>query len=141
MVVMETRLSMTTAAVLLALLQISFSCVLCLSAAGAGSAGLGVCSQILDGLLHEGLSREEALKKFAVFSAHGVIGANNGKNGNPHYTQSGSPEMLQWANQSFADGDKLLDVIRKFKPTVLLGLSTKGGLFDEEVIKTMHKYW
>lgn len=42
--------------------------------AGAGSAGLGVCSQVLDGLMHEGLSREEALKKFAVFSEKGVLG-------------------------------------------------------------------
>ena len=41
---------------------------------GAGSAGLGVCSQILDGLMMEGLSKEDALKKFAVFSANGVIG-------------------------------------------------------------------
>lgn len=42
--------------------------------AGAGSAGLGVCSQIVDGLMMEGLSREEALQKFVVFSEKGVLG-------------------------------------------------------------------
>lgn len=108
---------------------------------GAGSAGLGVCSQIRDGLMMEGLSQEEALKKFAVFSHLGVLGANDGKHGSPHHTQGASKGMLQWANSDFSDGEKLLDVIKKFKPTVLLGLSTKGGLFDEQVIKTMHQYW
>lgn len=76
--------------------------------------------------------------------------------------------MLRWANNDFSDGEKLLEVtdctplctvlyyssanpflfylhseqvIRQFKPTVLLGLSTKGGLFNEEVIRTMHQYW
>lgn len=42
--------------------------------AGAGSAGLGVCAQILDGLRNEGLSTEEARKKFVVFSHKGVLG-------------------------------------------------------------------
>ncbi len=41
---------------------------------GAGSAGLGVCAQILDGLRYEGLSTEEARKKFVVFSHKGVLG-------------------------------------------------------------------
>ena len=31
---------------------------------GAGSAGLGVCGQIVDGMVEEGLTREEALKSF-----------------------------------------------------------------------------
>lgn len=34
----------------------------------------------------------------------------------------------------------LLETIKRVKPTVLLGLSGKGGLFNEEVIKEMHKY-
>jgi len=31
-------------------------------------------------------------------------------------------------------------VVEKVKPTVLIGLSAVGGLFNEKVIKTMHKY-
>jgi malic enzyme len=70
-----------------------------------------------------------------------LTGKADGKHGSPHHTQGASAEMLQWANSDFSDGEKLLEVIRQFKPTVLLGLSTKGGLFNEEVIKTMHQYW
>lgn len=54
-----------------ALLTVFRSFLLC---AGAGSAGLGVCAQILDGLRNEGLSTEEARKKFVVFSHKGVLG-------------------------------------------------------------------
>jgi malic enzyme len=42
--------------------------------AGAGSAGLGVCSQIVDGLMMEGLTKEEALKRFVVVTHKGVLG-------------------------------------------------------------------
>ena len=53
-----------------------FACIFLsyMHCAGAGSAGLGVCSQIVDGLMMEGLSREEALQKFVVFSEKGVLG-------------------------------------------------------------------
>eukprot|EP00598_Pedospumella_elongata_P000519 CAMPEP_0184978344 /NCGR_PEP_ID=MMETSP1098-20130426/8864_1 /TAXON_ID=89044 /ORGANISM="Spumella elongata, Strain CCAP 955/1" /LENGTH=587 /DNA_ID=CAMNT_0027501465 /DNA_START=49 /DNA_END=1812 /DNA_ORIENTATION=+ len=107
---------------------------------GAGSAGLGVCAQILDGLRNEGLSTEEARKKFVVFSHKGVLGKKDGVHGSPHHSSETSPEMLEWVNDDFSDGDKLLDVIHKFKPTVLLGLSTQGGLFNEEVVKAMHQH-
>lgn len=42
--------------------------------AGAGSAGLGVCSQIFEGLIIAGMSPEEARKKFVIFSHLGAIG-------------------------------------------------------------------
>ncbi len=38
--------------------------------------------------------------------------------GSPHHSSETSPEMLEWVNEDFSDGDKLLDVIHKFKPTV-----------------------
>jgi hypothetical protein len=41
---------------------------------GAGSAGLGVCAQILDGLRNEGLTEEQARSRFVVFSHKGVLG-------------------------------------------------------------------
>ena len=42
------------------LTQMSFLC------AGAGSAGLGVCAQIVDGMVEAGLTRDEARKRFVV---------------------------------------------------------------------------
>lgn len=70
-----------------------------------------------------------------------VTGKADGKFGSPHHAAGVSADMLQWCNPAFSDGDKLVDVIHQFKPTVLLGLSTKGGLFNEQVIKAMHSHW
>lgn len=40
-------------------------------------------------------------------------------------------------NNAVDDGSSLLDVMKEFKPHVLLGLSTAPGIFNEELIKTM----
>ena len=45
-------------------------------------------------------------------------GKKDGVHGSPHHSSETSPEMLEWVNDDFSDGDKLLDVIHKFKPTV-----------------------
>lgn len=45
--------------------------------------------------------------------------------------------MRLWVNPSVSDGDSMLAVIKTFKPTVLLGLTTQGGLFTKELIQTM----
>lgn len=45
-------------------------------------------------------------------------GKKDGVHGSPHHSSETSPEMLEWINDDFSDGDKLLDVIHKFKPTV-----------------------
>ena len=41
---------------------------------GAGSAGVGVCTQIFDGMVEAGLSRSEARSRFALCTNKGVIG-------------------------------------------------------------------
>ena len=50
----------------LRLRDMSFLC------AGAGSAGLGVCLQLVDGMVEDGLSREEAMKRFVICADPGV---------------------------------------------------------------------
>jgi len=108
--------------------------------AGAGSAGLGVCNQILDGMMREGLTKEEALKQFVVLSHKGVIGNDDQKCGSPHYTTGMSDEMADWANPTVSDGDSMVNVMEQFKPDVLLGLTAQGGIFTEELIRTMAKH-
>jgi malate dehydrogenase (oxaloacetate-decarboxylating) len=49
--------------------------------------------------------------------------------------------MLAWCNDEYSDGMSLLEAVQQFKPTVLLGLTTQGGLFTEEIVKTMHSNW
>ena len=132
--------------------------VLC---AGAGSAGIGVCKQLLDGMVEagndllvvfvvskqwsyvfvffcSGLSRKQAQSQFALSTVHGVIGQPSGENGNPNYKDGNiNPMHIPWINSDIPDGTKLLDAIKRFKPNVLLGLSTAGGIFNEEIVRAM----
>lgn len=103
--------------------------------AGAGSAGLGVCSQLVDGMVGLGLTREEAMKRFVLCTVDGAIGKKDGKLGNPH--QDATAEQKSWANPAVSDGTSLLNTVKSFKPHVLLGLSTQANIFTEEMIKDM----
>ncbi|KAJ1448168.1 hypothetical protein M885DRAFT_623684 [Pelagophyceae sp. CCMP2097] len=106
---------------------------------GAGSAGLGVAAALRDTMVAASggkLTCEEATRKFWIIDEQGLLS----KDGM-------SPEA--WANltpdqQAFAfafegpglkRGTSLLNIIKTAKPTILLGLTTVGGLFNEEIVK------
>ena len=59
------------------LADLSFLC------AGAGSAGLGVCEQIVDGMVEAGLTKEEARARFVVCTSVGALGKADGTHGEP----------------------------------------------------------
>ncbi len=108
--------------------------VLC---AGAGSAGTGVCNQILDGMVEAGLSRHEAQSAFAVLTNHGALGNADGANGDPNHTEGITELQEPWVNTKISDGTSLLEAIKIHKPNVLLGLSTAKGIFNQEVLQEM----
>jgi malate dehydrogenase (oxaloacetate-decarboxylating)(NADP+) len=108
---------------------------------GMGSAGLGVCSQILEGLIAAGLTREEARSRFVLVSIDGAFGRNDNHHNtpHPHYTgKSRVPDDFQhWCNPAIVDGTNLVETIRQFQPNILLGLSATGGIFTPEILQLM----
>lgn len=106
--------------------------------AGAGSAGLGVCNQIVEGMMEEGMSRNDATKRFVLFSSKGAIGAADGKYGNPNHA-SGLHEDngLHWINDKVSDGSSMLEVAKSFGANVLLGLSAQPNIFTEEIVRAV----
>ncbi|KAJ8607738.1 hypothetical protein CTAYLR_008595 [Chrysophaeum taylorii] len=112
--------------------------VLC---AGAGSAGLGVCAQIVDGMVEAGMSREDAMARFVVCTSQGALGKPDGSHGDPNATRGLSDDRKPWVNPLVSDGASMLEAITAFRPTCLLGLAAQpGGLFTEEMIKAMTTY-
>ena len=112
--------------------EMSFLC------AGAGSAGLGVCQQIVDGMVEAGLPREEAMARFVVCSSVGAIGKPDGSHGDPHHKRGLSSDRAPWVHPTIADGTSMLDVVKTFQPTCLLGLAAQpAGLFSEELVRAM----
>jgi len=105
--------------------------------AGAGSAGLGVCDQLVEGMMEAGCTREEAMARFVVCTSKGTLGAKDGKNKDPNHVRGLTDLTRPWVNTLVSDGTSIADAVLSFKPTVLLGLSTIKGIFDEKVIRNM----
>ena len=97
---------------------------------GAGSAGMGVVHSIQLYLQRYGLSEEEAALKFCVLDKSGLI-TQSRPNLSPGVKKIARPETE-------LDGSSILDVIKHFKPTCLIGLSGTGGIFTPDIISQMN---
>jgi malate dehydrogenase (decarboxylating) len=100
---------------------------------GAGSAGLGVIKTALQAVTRMG--GPNADNHFFLLDKDGLI-TNERKTLDPAAAPfAKSPGQVQ--SLGLREGATLLEVIKKVKPHVLLGLSGVGGIFNEEVLKAM----
>ncbi|KAF9492252.1 hypothetical protein BDN71DRAFT_1451813 [Pleurotus eryngii] len=109
---------------------------------GAGSAGLGIAHQLRDAIVStDNLSPSEAAKRFYLIDKHGLIKESLGSSliRDSLYENGFVRPDEEWEGaKTNARGEVgLLEVVRRIKPTVLIGCSTHAGAFTEEVIKTM----
>ena len=106
---------------------------------GAGSAGCGIAEQIITAMQLEGLSDSEARRRVYLLNSKGLLtdqqpNLYDFQQRLAHDTQA----LAQW---SFAgQWPTLLEVVDNAKPTVLIGVSGKAGLFTEEVVKTLYRH-
>lgn len=107
---------------------------------GGGSAGLGISRLIVEAMKMEGVSESEARRCFFIVDMHGLIHSG---------TVSIDPEQKPFARTSSEISEwkvsdpkhiSLLEVIQNAHPTVLIGVSTSQGAFNEQIVKTMAKY-
>ncbi|THH18625.1 hypothetical protein EW146_g2396 [Bondarzewia mesenterica] len=109
---------------------------------GAGSAGLGIAYQLRDALvLRDSVSREEANKVFYLIDRFGLIKDSLGPDKiRPSLREFVRPDA-EWDGVSTNEKGEvgLLEVVKKVKPTILIGCSTHAGGFTEEVVKEMAK--
>jgi malate dehydrogenase (oxaloacetate-decarboxylating)(NADP+) len=98
---------------------------------GAGSAGVGVAKQLTEFFIKEGLSEEEAKKRFWLVDSQGMVTLDR-------------PGKLAEHKIYFARDDNdgqqfktLSEVVEYVKPTILLGLSTIGGAFTPAILERM----
>lgn len=96
---------------------------------GAGSAGLGIAKLFCAELQSQGLSVEEARKHVALFDINGLV---------EHSRTDLSETQKLYARPAGACKD-FLKAIEQFKPTVLVGVSTKARAFTREVIELMSR--
>jgi malate dehydrogenase (oxaloacetate-decarboxylating) len=95
---------------------------------GAGTAGIGIADQLCDAMIREGLSQQDAISRFWCVDRNGLISTD--------MIDQLSDYQLPYARPN-GDGLSLADVVRRVKPTILIGTSTSPGSFSEEVVREM----
>lgn len=104
---------------------------------GGGSAGLGISQLIVEAMQLEGMSVEEARSCFYIVDLNGLLHTKSpGIDSEQLSFARSDGEIAEW---KVADPKKisLLDVVESAHPTVLIGVSTSQGAFDEKVVKAM----
>ena len=105
--------------------------------AGAGSAGCGISNLMVQAMMAEGLSKEEAYARFYLIDAKGLLLDNMAGLLSFQQPFAHSPkELSSWSCEQ-AGSISLKDVIKNVKPTVLVGVSSQAGLFSEEIVRLM----
>ncbi|MFI6658750.1 NAD-dependent malic enzyme [Streptomyces sp. NPDC050523] len=105
---------------------------------GAGTAGMGIADQLRDAMAAEGLSREEATARIWAVDRHGLItGDQEGLRDFQLPYARAAEEVAGWQRDEKAGGISLDEVVRRVRPTVLIGTSGRGGAFTETLVREM----
>ena len=104
---------------------------------GAGSAALGVTDYICAAMVAEGLSDEDARRRFWIVNRGGLLHAGR-TDLTPEQRRYAQPqERVAGWRQAEPGNATLGDVIANIQATVLIGLSTLGGAFTESMVREM----
>jgi malate dehydrogenase (oxaloacetate-decarboxylating) len=104
---------------------------------GAGSAGIGVADTLRAAMVADGMDDAEARMRFYLVNRKGLLHTER-----PEL----KPEQRVYAHpwNSISDWGKgsakfvgLADVVREVHPTILIGLSTVAGAFDQKLVALM----
>ncbi|MGC2221182.1 MAG: NAD-dependent malic enzyme [Methylocella sp.] len=96
---------------------------------GAGSAGIGIANLIVSAMQIKGLSQDAARGRISMFDVDGLL----------EPSRAGLSEAQRVYAHSAAPSKDLVKTIETLKPTVLIGVSTKGGAFNQRVVETMSR--
>src|SRR5579864_6535368 len=106
---------------------------------GAGTAGIGIADQICDAMVREGLSKEDAARRFWCVDRQGLLTAGMADRLHDYQVTYARPtsEGKGWKHDWNGNGVSLAEVVRRVTPTMLIGTSTAPGSFTEAIIKEM----
>jgi malate dehydrogenase (oxaloacetate-decarboxylating)(NADP+) len=96
---------------------------------GAGSAGIGISNMIASAMQMQGLSQDAARSRISLFDIHGLI--------EPSRSDLSASQKV-YAHKAAPSKD-LAKTIETLKPTILIGVSTKGGAFNQQVVEAMSR--
>lgn len=105
---------------------------------GAGAGGVGVAKAIQDGMVREGLSRDQARRQMYVLDGQGLVVEGRVRGEYKGQVAQFSDTFADWDIQG--EVPSLMEVVENARPTVLLGLSGVAGLFSQPIVESMAKH-
>jgi malate dehydrogenase (oxaloacetate-decarboxylating) len=104
---------------------------------GAGTAGMGIADMVRDAMVREGLSVEEATRRFWALDRKGLLTDDRTASMRDFQVPYAQPagEVSGWAGPDGAI--RLAQVVEHARPTILIGTSTQPGAFTEQIVRTM----
>jgi malate dehydrogenase (oxaloacetate-decarboxylating)(NADP+) len=96
---------------------------------GAGSAGIGIANLIVSAMQMKGLSQDEARSQISLFDIDGLL----------EPSRAGLSDAQKPYAHKAAPSKDLVKTIEALKPTILIGVSTKGGAFTQRVVEAMSR--
>ena len=105
---------------------------------GAGSAGCGICEQLISAFVLEGRSQLDARNAFYMIDRNGLL-HDKMTDLLPFQKKlvRRHDEIARWNTKNEYS---LLDVVENAKPNILIGVSGQSNQFTEEIVRGMHKY-
>ena len=100
---------------------------------GGGTAGAGIASRVHREMVNEGLSEEEAYKRFFMVDKQGLLFDDM-----DDLTNEQKPFAKK--RSDFANPEKMinhLEVVKTVKATILVGTSTNPNAFTKEIVEAM----
>jgi malate dehydrogenase (oxaloacetate-decarboxylating)(NADP+) len=94
---------------------------------GAGAAAFGIADLLIQKFQKDGLSKEEALSHIWMFDINGLLVSSR---------TDLADYQVQFAHEGESTND-LAKAILQVKPTAIIGVSTVGGAFNQQVIENM----
>ncbi|MEV7014143.1 NAD-dependent malic enzyme [Streptosporangium sp. NPDC051022] len=103
---------------------------------GAGTAGIGNADQLRDAMIRDGLDREEAVRRIWPIDKQGLLvdDMTDLRDFQQPYARP-RDEVAGWPRGEH--GISLAEVVKRVKPTMLLGTSTVHGAFTEKIVRSM----
>ena len=98
---------------------------------GAGSAGIGLSNLLCSALVQQGLTLDQARSRIHMFDIKGLLEPSR-----TDLVDFQRPYAHPHAPMKLAEFAK---AVEEFKPTTLIGVSTMGGAFGQDVVEAMSR--
>jgi malate dehydrogenase (oxaloacetate-decarboxylating) len=105
---------------------------------GAGTAGIGIADQLREAFVADGLDPDQARGRFWCLGRRGlVLAGQHGLRDFQYPYARALTEVDGWRRDAPGAGVDLLEVVRRIRPTILIGTSGVAGAFGQDVVTEM----